>query len=481
MPQSSRSSPATLTPELKQVALAALNAYIHAPAGAEGRTPIEIEVDGDRQRVDVIEKILTPLLASYLAKQVSAADFKRKVDGTNKQNPLWGFSGIKGQMFFNMLMNTADDPSECDNQIRSAIREPVNEEEAVTQIRNFRSYVERVGQRFVAGGGDARGRPKPSSILFFVSYFWQIQRRDVWPVYYTNTVQVIEGMNLWAVTGEMGADYLAYKHLHETLVDVFSEVAGRPYSLYDVEHVFWFKGGNMLDASSPAEPAAILARPIAAIQTSNTGTSAQPSVAQTPQSSVPPDSYVPPIVSVIPKLALNDPELQEAARRSGTTLERAFEKSINAAFTVLGYETQLLGQGMGRVPDGQAIAVDESYALLWDAKARSDSYRMGTDDRVIRQYIDTQSRSLKRGRALRNIYYLIISSSFSDEFDDLIRTLKMETNVNEVCLVEATALVAIVDQKLRAPLAVNLGSDGIQRLFSSSGRITASDVLKNLA
>ncbi|MEX2198415.1 MAG: hypothetical protein WD886_06355 [Burkholderiales bacterium] len=480
MSQSTGNSRIPLTPELKEVALAALKAYLNAPADAEGRTPTDIEVEGDRHRVEVIEKILTPLLAGYLAKEVSAADFKRKVDGTNKQNPLWGFSGIKGQMFFNMLMNTADDASECDNQLRSAIREPANEEDAVTQLRNFRSYVERVGERFVAGGGDARGRPKPSSVPFFVSYFWQIQRRDVWPVYYTNTVQVVEGMNLWAATGETADDYLAYKRLHEILVNLFSEAAGKPFSLYDVEHVFWFKGGKMLDASSAAAVAS-LTRPVPAIQPSGAATSTQPPLTQALQSSLHSDSYVPPIVAVIPKLALNDPELQEAARRSGTTLERAFEKSINAAFTVLGFETQLLGQGMGRVPDGQAIAVDESYALLWDAKARSDSYRMGTDDRVMRQYIDTQSRGLKRGRAVRNIYYLIISSGFSDEFDDLIRTLKMETNVDEVCLVEAAALVAIVDQKLRAPLSVNLGSDGIQRLFSSSGRITASDVLKHLA
>src|SRR5262249_4393899 len=109
------------------------------------------------------------------------------------------------------------------------------------------------------------------------------------------------------------------------------------------------------------------------------------------------DAYIPPIVAVIPRLASNDAELQEAARESGTTLERALEKSINAAFSMLGYETRLLGQGMGRVPDGEAIAVNESYALLWDAKARSEGYRMGTDDRVIRQYIDLQSRNLKRG------------------------------------------------------------------------------------
>jgi hypothetical protein len=62
----------------------------------------------------------------------------------------------------------------------------------------------------------------------------------------------------------------------------------------------------------------------------------------------------------------------------------------------------------------------------------------------------------------------------------LIRSLKMETDVNEVCLVEAAALVEIVDQKLRAPLALSLGSDGIQVLFSSSGLISKSHVLDNL-
>jgi hypothetical protein len=106
---------------------------------------------------------------------------------------------------------------------------------------------------------------------------------------------------------------------------------------------------------------------------------------------------------------------------------------------------------------------------------------MGTDDRSIREYIDGQSKNLKKTRGIRNIYYLIVSSRFSDEFEDLIRSLKMKTHVNEVCLVEATALVAIVDQKLRSPLTVGLGSDGIQQLFSSSGKITLNDVVESLS
>ena len=470
------SMPQTLTPELRDIAVAALNAYLHAPPTPDGRTVVKIEDDSDQRRVSVIEDKLQPLLANYLTSSISATDFKRQINGINLQNPLWGFGGIKGQMFFNMLVKTAPDISEFDKELQYTIREPANEEEADSQLNAFRSYVTRIGQQFVDAGGEPRGRPKPSSIPFFVSYFWQIQRRDVWPIYYTSTVQTIEGINLWEATGEISKDYLTFKRLHERLIDIFSEVAGRPFSLYDVEHVFWFKSGKLFEGitqtPSPTKN-----------DTSGEANrvSAQISHAEPTQASVPPDSYVPPIVAVIPKLALNDSELREAAVRSGTTLERAFEKSINAAFTVMGYETELLGQGKGRVPDGQAIAVNESYAILWDAKARTDGYRMGTDDRVIRQYIESQSRILRRGHRIRNVYYLIVSSSFSDDFEDLIGSLKMETDVSEVCLVEATALVAIVDQKLRAPLGVGLGSDGIQRLFSSSGIVTAADVQENLA
>ena len=147
-------------------------------------------------------------------------------------------------------------------------------------------------------------------------------------------------------------------------------------------------------------------------------------------------------------------------------LVKAFEKSINAALTILGYDTKLLGQGMGRVPDGLALDHDNSYAILWDAKIRESGYSMGTDDRAIREYVMNQSREIKKRRSLRNIYYVVVSSAFKDDFDDLIRSLKMETDTNEVCLLEVGALVAMVDSKLRNPSGVSLGPDGLQRLFS---------------
>jgi len=453
-----------------QTALEVVRAYLSAPKDPNGRTMIEVESEWDQQRVRLIESELKPLVKEYLSGQVQLTEFKTKVDGINKRNEFWGFKGIKGQMFFNMLVNVADDPTKCDQEIKAAIKVPMNEDIGSGQIKTFCNYVSRIGEHHLESGGTKAGRPKPGSVPFFLSYFWQIQERNVWPVFYTNSVNTMTDMNLWVPTGEPATDYLTYKHIHEELGEVFTKESGKNFGLYEVEHVFWFKGGKSYAENKP------LTR-----ENSHVEIAQSPRIPITQEAIIRlPESYIPPIISVLPRMARNEASLREAAKASGTSLERAFEKSINAAFTVLGYETKLLGQGQGRVPDGQALNLDDSYAVLWDGKVRADGYNMGTDDRAVKEYITTQSRELKKRRGLRNIYYLIVSSKFADDYDDAIRSLKMETDVNEVCLVEADALVAMVEARMRSPREVSLGPDGLQRLFSVSGVLTADTVRENL-
>jgi hypothetical protein len=276
-------------------------------------------------------------------------------------------------------------------------------------------------------------------------------------------------LNLWQPIGDLATDYITYKHIHEKLAEAFTKASNQIFGLYDVEHVFWFKGGKPYERPTPVLEARSDAEPVNGENAGDKSLLVYGIQTTTPRL---PESYVPPVVAILPNIARNEPQLREAAKASGTSLERALEKGIDAAFNILGYETKLLGQGQGRVPDGLALSMDDSYAILWDAKMRSDSYSMGTDDRAIKEYIVTQSRELKRRRGLRNIYYFIISSGFADDYDDSIRSLKMETDVNEVCLVEADALVAMVDAKMRFPREVSLGPDGLQRFFSVSGVLT---------
>jgi hypothetical protein len=451
-----------LSDEQRRRAIEVMNEYLNAPPDATVKTPTEQGRDQDQRRVHLIETELKPLVRRFLAGNEPLPEFKSEIDGINKRNELWGFKGIKGQMFFNMILNVADNPAECADEIKAAVMVPASDQLAASRIKTFAGYVKRLGEQWTGAGNTRYGVPKPGSIPFFLSYFWQIQDRDQCPVYYTNTVNTLTDLNLWQASGDLAEDYLSLKKLVCDLARLYTDVGKKLFTLYDVEHVFWFRGGDPYPR--PALP--------------NPPGTAKPN--PPPKKDVLlPESYVPPIVGILPRMARNEEELSEVAKRSGITIERAFEKNINAAFTMIGYETKLLGQGKGRVPDGQALSSDSSYAILWDAKVRGGGYSMGTDDRTIREYVTTQSRELKRRQWLRNIYYLIISGSFNDDFDDTIRGIKMETDVSEVILLEAEALVAIVDAKLRAPQQVTLGPEGLQRLFSVSGILTA-DMVREL-
>lgn len=447
-------------------AIEVMKEYLSAALGQDGNTPIESSAKLDIERIKTIENELKPLLLGFLNGDINLTDFKSKVDSLNKLNAYWGFKGIKGQMFFNMVVNVADDIDECEQEIKSALTMPDNEQIASSRIKNFSIYVKRLGEQWVDAGNSRYRTPKVGSIAFFLSYFWHIQDRDKWPIYYTNSVQIMTDLNLWQQSGDYAQDYLTFKHIFEELEVLFTKETGNQFNLYKVEHVFWYKGDNpyisvKIDSDESIKPTTDISIPTESIHHL-------------------PESYVPPIIAILPRMATNEEDLVEAAKKSGTSLPRAFEKNINVVFTILGYETKLLGQGQGRVPDGIAFAHDESYAILWDAKIRTDGYSIGTDDRTIREYITTQSRDLKKRRSLRNIYYLIISSTFANDYDDTIRSIKMETNVNEVSLVEVDALVAMVDIKLREPLQLTLGPDGLQRLFSNSGIIKAEMVREQL-
>jgi len=45
------------------------------------------------------------------------------------------------------------------------------------------SYINRIGEHHLQSGGTKAEPPKPGSVPFFLSYFWQAQERDIWPVY----------------------------------------------------------------------------------------------------------------------------------------------------------------------------------------------------------------------------------------------------------------------------------------------------------
>lgn len=89
-----------------------------------------------------------------------------------------------------------------------------------------------------------------------------------------------------------------------------------------------------------------------------------------------------------------------------------------------------------------------------------------------------------RSQGFRNVYFAVVSGEFTDEGREAIRTLKIGTDIQEVRLVEAEALLALLENRLRKPeFDLGPGDAGgpvVQDFFAESGLLTAADVREEL-
>lgn len=172
--------------------------------------------------------------------------------------------------------------------------------------------------------------------------------------------------------------------------------------------------------------------------------------------------FLPPIVHDFISLSKDDKQSLE------------FEKRTNLIFQMLGFDVDEFGQGTGRNPDGVAKASQYQYAILLDAKARKESYSMGTEDRKFIEYIKKHTPILaKTGHGI--VYFLIVSSSFDSDFEKARANIKIETNV-VTSLISAKSLLKILSKKIEHPLHFDLKK--FQELFLYGGLVDDKKVDK---
>lgn len=403
------------------------------------------EFQAIRKKVAAEIKIL---INDFLNGRINLNTFKKEVDGMNKRNPLWGFRGMKGQMFFNQLVNTCEDKKTLAIEIKKSISIPKNLGDAESKINSFTEFINKIGINLK----NRRRVPRISSVPYFLSYFWQIVAPDDYPIYYSSTEQVFKELGFMPSDLEYpGDNYIYFYNLNNELRKLFKEHTGRDFSYWDVEHVFWYYHVQKT-----------------------------PLILKEKTAEITEDDYVPPTIKEIPLLACADETVVKKYDREEKKVEDVLEEKLYKLFLMLGYETDRLGRGRGRVPDGIARARQEGYAIIYDAKSRAGGrHSIGTDSRAIKEYIEEYSNVLHK-EGLRNVYFVIISSDFQDNQEDEIRHIKMETGVQEVLLLKANLSLFILELKLKDP-SIDLGKYGLQQVFAYSGVISKEEIQEYLA
>ncbi len=430
-------------------------------AGNHVSEPGGISFDEWHRKTTEIAPQIEHIINEYLSGRIDLDDFRKRIDSGNKgrgrTSKLWGFAGLKGQMFFNMVVSAKDKfQRNLDELLKEVIPEPENRADAVSKMQTFLNAVEQVAQTY----DDRRKAPNRASVSYFLTYFWHIQNQDKWRIEYPRVEHAFEMLGLWRKTSDIANDYQSFIEISNEIYELFKTHSDSEIDFEEVGRAFYAYYSTQTEAISEGRPSSFLtAEPEADI----------PSIQQKPET-VLPISYIPPVVSIFPQLARNDPAIEAVCQAEGQALSTVFESRLGVLFELLGFDVERLGQGHGRVPDIIAKSHDYQYGLIIDAKARSDAYSIGTEDsRKFIEYIKNESVKLKKKGGMSKIYLVIVSSDFSDPRDPAIDDIKSETDIHSVIMFRAEDLLRILDHRLRHPSDFDLGPSGFASLLLKDG------------
>jgi len=401
----------------------------------------------DKKRTDALP-VLRKMIKDFLDKKISLKDFKEQSEIYCREYPYWGFKGYSGQMQLSLYTNNIADESK-EKYLREAITLPTSHDDAKNKINNFTDYIQKIRDKSTS----SRGLPW-SYQNYLLSYFWEIQNHHLWISHYRSlrTFFTKEGFSTDKLPTN-GEAYIEFLNLVENIKAFFFDQGHRdeenPYWL--IEHVLW----KYLNAEDN-------------VLIEEEGEAEIPSTSH--------GDWLPLIVSDLGELALNKPT--KWTEENNLIPQKAFETKLSYAFRLLGYETKELGQGTGREPDGFAISSGVEggdYAIIYDAKARGDKFRLGTSDREIYEYINKKKRELRRQR-INKLYYAIISSNFDENDFSKLRDIYRRTSV-PITFLKAEDLLLIIETKLQN---VEIDHSQLEYLFLDHGLITRDKIIEEL-
>ncbi len=406
----------------------------------------------DVQRIDAINH-LQDITKQFQNNKIDIREFKTLIDSYNKRNNLWGFTAIKGQMFFNLLVRTAgDNLTQLTKLIQEVISLPGTLNEALKKIEQIENYCLELRNK----AKDKRKVPNSSSVGYFLSYFWSIADYSRWPIYYTSQLQAYEALNIWEDKHNQQENYKLFYKLNEEIKSILSNHTKQDLSNWDIEHAFWNYNGNPKENKPNNITAPIPQNEEATIEESPLKISSSFALS---------DYLIPKVAKLV--------ELGAETEQSPSAKGSAFEKLVAEIFKQLDFEVELLGQGCGRNPDAILRLREENTAFIVDAKAYAKGYSMGVDDRAIKEYINHYCPKLQK-EGYKKVGFIIVSNSFKSNFDGFVNEITWNTDIKRFILLSSEALLYLLAYKTKDRLGL---SNIIESLIGFSNPVISSSVI----
>jgi Restriction endonuclease FokI, C terminal len=407
----------------------------------------------DERRIEAIKSLKT-IVGNFLGGKIEVSEFKTSIDSFNKQNNFWGFTSVKGQMFFNLLLKTNNSEEQIEKLtdiLKKTLSEPKNLEDALTKIELLDKFTSSIFSKAT----DKRKAPNPGSVSYFLSYFWQIHNYQKWAVMYSSIIVSFTDIGLWKEYATHKEAYDSFFNLNEEIKKILTRHTKRNVNNWEVEHSFW----NFRTVTAYPKPTKQKVETKIVEEDVN-----QPIAIKTNFDIT--DYLIPKVARLV--------ELGGQSDKSSAAKGSEFEKLVSEIFKQLDFEVETLGQGTGRNPDAIIKSREENTAFIVDAKAYTGGYSLGTDDRAIKEYINHYCPKLQK-EGYKKIGFIIVSNSFKTSFDDFINDITWNTDIKRFILIESDALLHLLAYKTKDKFGL---SSIIENLLSIGNLVKAQNVIE---
>lgn len=449
-----------MTPETSSTVLSIWESYEKTGKKVKDTKGNEF-ADIDRSRLRAIEDIKV-IIQHFTSGKISIYEFKTTLDSYNKQNNYWGFTAAKGQMFFNLLVRSSEDNIDSfAEMLKELISIPISLKSALEKIQKLSNYA----SSFLANASDKRKVANPKSAAYFLSYFWQIYDPNTWPIMYSSMITAFEKIELWNDTGNAADNYKQFHGYNEEAKNIISTHIKRRISNWDLEHALWaFAETISVNSKTTKVKGAIRNQ-----QSEDLNLLSEPDPPYLDAGFDLNDYLIPKVAKLI--------ELGASTEKKGAQKGSEFEKMVAETFKLLDFEVDLLGQGTGRFADAIIKIPEEHIAFIVDAKAYSNGYILGTDDRAIKDYINRHCPQLK-SKGFNKIGFIIVSNSFKSDLTELINEITWNTDIKRFLLITTEALLYLLAFKTKDKLPL---IQIVETLISLNSTITKEKIIQEFA
>ncbi|MGA2865714.1 MAG: hypothetical protein ABSF95_14670 [Verrucomicrobiota bacterium] len=178
-----------------------------------------------KERREQVSREILDLLNAFTAGKLTLVEFKTIFDKkTRKEWDVFGLKGMSGAMFLNMMTIHIPPAAGVADQLKATLAMPKTEADGREKMSGFYNYLNNT----LSVHHIPLRKLQPLRSPFFISAWWYLQNREVWPAYYESVRIVFDREGLLAGSNDPVADYFTFR---STWLEVQKALGITPWDL----------------------------------------------------------------------------------------------------------------------------------------------------------------------------------------------------------------------------------------------------------